>query len=1553
MPHSRLGCPLSTSEEGAVSMMLSAGAVLGVGPALVGMTARGSWGLTRAGASLTARTAAAVTEVALAAPVAVIRAGTELLSGHPRRQVWSCDGRAHVEVRGLHSPDGPAIMATVTDMVTALQGVHSARIDAITHRMVVAFDPDQLDTQGLVDVVDAAEEAVGIEVVADPPVRPSYPGDARPVTLQAWALAANVAGLSVAVAGQLTRLPSLPGSAAAAVVLVDNQPRLRRLLEDRLGPSVTDLALAVSTAVVHGLTQGTPSLLVEAGQRTQALYAARARRDAFAGCEAELAHPDRPVRGNPLHGGERPVPLPPGPLETYADRAATGSLLTAGGLLAATGNPDLGARVLLIGAPKAARAAREAFCDTLSAGLSRRGMVVMNPAALRHLDRVDTVVVDSRVLHAGQPVVLSATAQVGHWSTEHVWSAAQRLLCAQSALPLPPPRGRTRRRLDLQAVPAATSASVGGSVSGSAGPAKWSLTEDGHQVGEVLVGTELDRYADAVINAIEVAGLRLLLTADPAAPDLAGRADEVLDATGALHAHVRRLQAVGGVVAVVSADEDALAAADFGLGVLPSTGRVPWACDVLCGPGLEQVALLVAAMPIARSVSSRGVTSAMAATFLGGLLTVVGGPGRGSRAVLPVTSAAGAGLLYGTFLGYRVTRRPVSEPVLHTPWHALEVDEVLLRLPPPPSPLRAAASSRSAGLVKVTEVLGLPGHVVAPVAELIRNVGAELADPLTPVLATGAAASAVIGSPVDALLVGGVLAANAVISGTQRMRADRALRGLLLDQQLPARIVDPNSPTGICVVAARALRAGQVISLRAGDVVPADARLLEQTGLEVDEASLTGESVSVGKQTLATPGAELADRACLVYEGTTVVAGTALAVVVAVGGATEAGRALSLAGRAHGPAGMQARLEELTRLGLPITLLGGAAVSGLALLRRQPLSAAIGSGVSVAVAAVPEGLPLVATVAQLGAARRLSARGILVRSARTVEALGRVDTVCFDKTGTLTEGRLRVARVADLHEQWAPGDLQARRVLQAAVRACPRPDVGQVVAHATDRAIIDAATTVQPSLTLDWTELAELPFQSDRGFSAALGRTPDSLRLVVKGAPETLLPRCAHTRDDSGRRRLDTMGRKKAADMVHALASQGLRVLAVARRNVTDVLPDPDGSVAEDLAEDLTLLGFVALADIARPQAEPTITALHAAGLNTVMITGDHPVTARAIARGLGIPSHRVVTGPELGALGEQARTELVTEVNVFARVSPEQKLRIIAALQRAGRVVAMTGDGANDAAAIRLADVGIGMAAHGSVSARTAADLVLTNPDLGLILDALVEGRAMTGRVRDAVAILLGGNAGEVGFTVLGTAIAGRSPIGTRQFLLVNMLTDLLPSMAIALAATPNNPTERQALLSGGAPTLGAALLRDIAIRGVTTGAGALAAWQLGRITGTDRRASTMALGALVGTQLGQTLLIGGRNPLVLATGLGSAAALIGLIQTPVVSQFFGCTPLDPLTWATVALCATAGTALAALAPRLLPDATQTSTPASPAMPRVVRTPQQGHHHRSSSHRV
>jgi cation-transporting ATPase I len=322
----------------------------------------------------------------------------------------------------------------------------------------------------------------------------------------------------------------------------------------------------------------------------------------------------------------------------------------------------------------------------------------------------------------------------------------------------------------------------------------------------------------------------------------------------------------------------------------------------------------------------------------------------------------------------------------------------------------------------------------------------------------------------------------------------------------------------------------------------------------------------------------------------------------------------------------------------------------------------------------------------------------------------------------------------------------------------------------------------------------------------------------------------------------------------------------------------------------------------------------------------------------LGLPSDvRVVTGTELAALDEEACTKLAADVQVFARVSPEQKVQIVAALQRCGQVTAMVGDGANDAAAIRMADVGIGVTARGSSAARGAADIVLTDDDLGVLIDALVEGRGMWAGVRDAVTILVGGNVGEVVFTIIGTAFgAGRAPIGTRQLLLVNLLTDMFPALAVAVTSQHPQPEEsedqtdqeseearrayQRAVLTEPTPSLDVPLMRQIVTRGAVTAAGATAAWAIGRWTpGTERRTATMGLTALVATQLAQTLLTRTHSPLVVATALGSAAVLVAVVQTPGVSHFFGCTPLGPVAWTGVAGATATATALSLVAPNWL----------------------------------
>ncbi|WP_280381621.1 cation-translocating P-type ATPase [Nocardia wallacei] len=1524
----------------------------------------------------------------------------------PRKQRWQRriavhGNRIHAEVRGLRSDDGAGIGELLRRHVGTAAGVDWLRINAATGRVTVAADPARLSPARLETLLERVEEQAG---TGDRPWsrRYDHPSDREPVLTSALQLAGDVVGLGAALTGRLLPLPAPAHMFRTAVALVDGQPQVRGMLESRLGRHRTDTVLSVATAVGQAMDAEAAGLFADAAQRATRLVEAAARYAQWRHWEDLIADPDHPGVPEYRAPRPRPAPRPRGPVERSAEEVSSTSAVAAAATVLGGRGPGDAADAAVSGVPKAARAGRETFAAALAIRMSARGTLTLDPRLWRRLDRASAVVVDHRVLRGRRPVVLTAESTDSSWPTDHVWSAAQRLLWRNgSDLPVPPPPGHDRRDLELEIDPGETrrrhaalrdgggadhdrprshperagsqptdaghrgaNATVSQALSStdtrspadrpSGGPPEapaeresattnmpgthgnsrvegtgpddphWcTLLERGHPVGRVLIGREPHPEAVGLLTTARRAGLRVVLVGGEDAGELRRSADEFVTAGGSVSRLVRRLQEQGHVVAVVSGRAHrALGAADLGIGTATrradGTIEIPWQAGVVC-PDLGCLRQILGAAGAARRVSDRGRVLTLSAATLSGLLLASGPAGaRPARATSPIAAATLLGLATGLRSGRRAARAPAPADIALVPWHALEPDEVRARLPepsrtpvPPPS-LLAATTSR------IGQQFASPATTLI---DLTRQMRHELADPMTPLLAVGAVAAALLGSPTDAVLVGAVLGLNAAVSALQRRRARLSLHALLLGERLQARRIAGDREIR---TAADDLRPGDVIALGTGDVVPADARLLTADGLELDESGLTGESVTVEKRTAATPGAPLNDRACMVFEGGVVVSGTGRAVVVAVGAGTESGRALAAAGPPPS-GGVQARLRELTGRVLPFTLGGGSAVTATSFLRGMPLRPALADGLAVAVAAVPEGLPLVATVAQLAATRRLSRHGVLVRTSRTIEALGRVDTVCFDKTGTLTEGRLDVVALADLDERWDSGDFaaspQSRRLLRAAARACPGAADGPPV-HATDRAVVEAADAqLGARAAKTWDPIEEVPFESFRGYAAAVGHTAHHIRLAVKGAPEVLLPRCAQLlrADGQGGHRVSAFtpeARADAEDAIQRLAERGLRVLVVARRDFAAAPDDVDGEI-----EQLTLLGFVGIADHPRPQTPRLVQDLARNDIGIRMITGDHPVTARAVADQLGIPADVVATGADLDSLDEDGCADLIQRATVFARVSPEHKVRIVSALQRHRHTVAMVGDGSNDAAAIRTADVGIGLAARGSVAAREAADLILTRSgggtDPAVLLRALAEGRSMWQRVRDAIGVLVGGNAGEVVFTVAGTLLSGRAPIGTRQFLVVNLLTDLGPSMAVALSHRTAADEGESTL--GPPPDLGGAFLRAVAVRGTCTAVGAGAAWVLGRATGRPRRAETMALAALIGTQLGQTLVIGYRSPLVWTTVAGSTALLAAIIMTPGVNRFFGCVPLGPLAWTIVIGSAGLGTVGAVAAGRAL----------------------------------
>jgi len=607
--------------------------------------------------------------------------------------------------------------------------------------------------------------------------------------------------------------------------------------------------------------------------------------------------------------------------------------------------------------------------------------------------------------------------------------------------------------------------------------------------------------------------------------------------------------------------------------------------------------------------------------------------------------------------------------------------------------------------------------------------------------------------------------------------------------------------------------------------------------------------------------------------------------------------------------GLQRQLRHITRRALPFSVASGGLVGMLSVARGTPLREAVASAVTLIVAAIPEGLPLVTTLAQLAAARRLTGESVLIRNPHSVEALARLNVVCFDKTGTLSENRLQVKAVRPL-AGYTPGQVLDAALTTSYSRHTHRVD------HATDDAIHRAAgdfslrgedsrgSRPEPRRRRD----AFLPFQSGRPFAAALVGT----RLTIKGSPEVLSSALLHAAES---------GTEPLTQLIDEMAADGLRVLAVAERRLSAeqaVAAAADPGLLETLCTSkLTPIGLLGMADTLRPTAPDVLTELARRGIGVRLITGDHPATAAAIARELGIAvtADQVITGSDWEELSADHRAAAVKSRLVFARMSPEHKIDVVQTLERAGLVTAMVGDGVNDAAAIRAASVGVGVAARGSDAARTAADVVLLDERIEALLDALDEGQQLWRRVQSAVSVLLGGNLGEVSFALLTTVLTGRSVLNARQMLLVNMLTDALP--AAALAVSPQTGTAE-------VDRDEAAMWRAIGIRGAATTVGATLGWAMASATGTPRRAATVGLIALVSTQLAQTLM-DSHAPLVVLTTVGSLGALVVVVSTPGLSHVFGCTPVDPLAWGQGLLAAMAATSVSALAPGLLARAAET----------------------------
>ncbi|NLN87581.1 MAG: calcium-translocating P-type ATPase, PMCA-type [Syntrophomonadaceae bacterium] len=629
-----------------------------------------------------------------------------------------------------------------------------------------------------------------------------------------------------------------------------------------------------------------------------------------------------------------------------------------------------------------------------------------------------------------------------------------------------------------------------------------------------------------------------------------------------------------------------------------------------------------------------------------------------------------------------------------------------------------------------------------------------------------------------------IVVLNAIMGVVQESKAEKALEAL---QQMSAPQARVRRDGTESVIEAVQLVPGDIIILEAGDFVPADGRLIESASLKSEEAALTGESVPSEKQAEAAvkAGAPLGDRFNMVYSGCSITYGRGLVVVTATGMKTEMGKIADLlAAEEDGQTPLQQRLAVLGKyLGI-MALVVCAVIFAIGLAADMRVMEIFMIAIALAVSAIPEGLPAIVTIVLAVGVQRMVRKNAIIRRLPAVETLGSASVICSDKTGTLTLNQMTLVKAFDaasgvLEDTGEDNSPVIRQLLTYAV-LCSDGRVefengeARHIGDPTETAIVLAGHNnglPQDELNHRYPRLAELPFDSDRKLMSTVNRVEDRTVVIVKGAFDVLEGRCVAGDLEAGRRSGDSMSR------------DALRVLAVAYKEIGE-LPDPVTS--DELEKDLTFMGLLGMIDPPRPEARDAVAVCKQAGIRPVMITGDHVITASAIARDLGImsPGDQAVTGSDLINMSAEDLGERVRGISVYARVSPEDKIRIVRAWQRQGEVVSMTGDGVNDAPALKAADIGCAMGITGTDVAKGAADMVLTDDNFATIVDAVREGRGIYDNIKKAVAFLLGTNIGEVLTVFTAMVIWNQSPLLAVQLLWINLVTDSLPAIALGMEA-------------------------------------------------------------------------------------------------------------------------------------------------------------------------
>lgn len=1502
--------------------------------------------------------------------------------------------RARIPVRGIET--NPRFAQHVVERLRAQRGVSRAMASPLTGRVLVEFTEHETEIDDLLaqladlDLPDIPDED-----------QPTHPLDPGPLIQGSARTAATVAGLGIVALKQFAGIQDLliprevAGQTANVIGIMRGFPAIRNGARGLLGPDAADLTFTLPNLAALALSDNPLGLLVSGVESLRLLTEVIARRRAWKKMEARVegVAPAQPGMTFNVETGERlpldaeivdgygtaierdgqPGPVSPGrrisagaklfggpfsvrllageafnvanrpapPHTTLYQHYMRAATMLSLGFAALTGiwTRSLARTIqaLVVVSPRTAIIGMEAASLDASARVLRGGVTVVGTRPDRVIQRPDVLLLDSaRLLVDGYEIASVVPLTEGVEVADLITRASVVARAAGSPWGGVFRASGTTEGSDGRFDGTAASATIYGETYQLGPLTDWEhipaalrLQQRGHYLLELrgerqgrlailVLRPRLARGAADLARTAERLHVKIGVLADAeslTARDVAHRAGIPVIPSEAVPA-IRALQQKGAYVAFASDSSSAgsaFAACDMAIGVVDPRGQMLARADLLA-PDLVAVAAILDAgarrdAAVRDSVGFSAITNGLGIAW--GMRGNVGiqVASRGMYTMVLASLADG-------WLRTRGGERPPSvlesipEPRPER-WGRMDIADVIRSLNSSPTGLTSAQAEerRQVRISSGEQSILLPALVE------------QFTSPLTLILGGSAVVALLLGSVGNAAIIGATVIANSAVAAWQERQVGKATEALERMGTARARVLRDGEEMTIL---ASDLVPGDVLVLQAGDRVTADARLIQAQNLEVDEAALTGESLAASKH--AEGGS---DASRIVLEGSDVTVGSARAVVVAVGRYTRMGAtAAALATGEMRQSAIGMRLSRMLWQTLPFAAIAGVVVTGSGLLRGRALATEIVMGITVALAVLPESLPVLAQVGEAGVARRLASRQALVRRLSAVEALGRVDVACADKTGTLTKGHLALHLVATSDDEvLLPGELAGDLgdVLLVAALASPHPEDPGVTSHPTDIAVIRGAQEAGLNGAIYAKRDHELPFDPVRAFAAAVIQG----RLCVKGAPEVLLARCASVRAHGETQPLDEQGRAGLLEQAQRLASRGLRVLLAAEGRADIPVDDP---------HDLVALGFIGISDPLRPNARAAVRTCQAAGIRVIMLTGDHPATARAIAREAGLldGDEEVLTGADIAELHNGDLDERLERASVIARATPLDKLRIVESLQRHHHIVAMTGDGVNDAPALRLADVGVAMGRGGTEVARQTADLVLMDDDFATLVDALVEGRSYWHNVRRALGLLVGGNLGELGLLVGMSLLGSSSLLSTRQILGVNLVTDVFPGVAVALQQPENH--DLSALAREGQAALGKPLRNDLLRRAGATAVPTLAASLAALGVGGAGEASVVAYTSLVTTQLIQTLDAGytdeGWNRSMVAAVVGSGGLLAASLAVPPLRSFFQLAMPSPLGWALTA----GATASALLASRLFSPVTRVQS--ARQMPRLLTAP-------------